>query len=442
MDGYPVTALGRDDRKRLLDLTRCCARAVRLLPLPRPTSVGKTDLAKALAEELFSNEKALVRIDMYYYRRTYKDNMNCPATNQVQQKDHSDPPLYAVTYYNEHSCNSTFLTLSPSEFQLQTSSGKVVSICFNSSSGPAAQQPLSAAAATATNASGGSPSSSAATRRGTPSRSATHPCYGATRHAPKISNPPMLRRSETYPWVVGAVEQKPASCSTKSHVAFPASASAVPEEVVDAGRFGSIRAPGYENGGQLTEQEMRRPYSVILDDGRLTDAKGRAVDFTNTIIIMTSNLGAHHLDGYPDNDAARERILADVRRHFRPELVNRLDEMVVFQPLSSSSAGDQLLRKVARLQLKGVALRLAGKGIDLDVTDAALDVMLSETRGEVKMYGARPIRRFVQKVVVTRISNMVVREEVHEDCCISIDADEEVKELVFTVTKKPADQKK
>ncbi|RCV44406.1 hypothetical protein SETIT_9G371300v2 [Setaria italica] len=206
---------------------------------------------------------------------------------------------------------------------------------------------------------------------------------------------------------------------------------------------------------------MRRPYSVvlfdevekgddalfnlflqILDDGRLTDAKGRAVDFTNTIIIMTSNLDAHHLDGYPDNDAARERVLADVRRHFRPELVNRLDEMVVFHPLSSSSAGDQLLRKVARLQLKGVASRLAGKGIDLDVTDAALDVMLSETRGEVKMYGARPIRRFVQKVVVTRISKMVVREEVHEDCCISIDADEEVKELVLTVTKKPADQKK
>uniref|UniRef100_K4AKZ5 Clp ATPase C-terminal domain-containing protein n=1 Tax=Setaria italica TaxID=4555 RepID=K4AKZ5_SETIT len=279
MDGYPVTALGRDDRKRLLDLTR----------------VGKTDLAKALAEELFSNEKALVRIDM-----------------------------------SEH--------------------------------------------------------------------------VGASSVTSLIGSPP------------GNI------CLQISH--------------------DMLQAPGYENGGQLTEQEMRRPYSVILDDGRLTDAKGRAVDFTNTIIIMTSNLGAHHLDGYPDNDAARERILADVRRHFRPELVNRLDEMVVFQPLSSSSAGDQLLRKVARLQLKGVALRLAGKGIDLDVTDAALDVMLSETRGEVKMYGARPIRRFVQKVVVTRISNMVVREEVHEDCCISIDADEEVKELVFTVTKKPADQKK
>ncbi|RCV45046.1 hypothetical protein SEVIR_9G425800v4 [Setaria viridis] len=162
----------------------------------------------------------------YYYRCTYKDNMNCPATKQVQQKDHSDPPLYAVTYYNEHSCNSAFLPLSPSEFQLQTSSGKAVSICFDSSSGPAAQEPPSAAAAAATNASGGSPSSSAAARRGTP---------------PEISNPPVLRRSETYPWGAGAVEQKPASCSTECHDAFAASAGAVPEEVVDAGRFGSIR---------------------------------------------------------------------------------------------------------------------------------------------------------------------------------------------------------
>ncbi|CAN6312965.1 unnamed protein product [Urochloa humidicola] len=165
----------------------------------------------------------------YYYRCTYKDNMNCPATKQVQQKDHSDPPLYAVTYYNEHSCNSAFLPLSPSEFQLQTSSGKAVSICFDSSSGPAAQEPPSAAATTAaaaTNVSGCSPSSSAAARRGTP---------------PEVSNPAVLRRSETYPWGAGAVEQKPASCSTECHDAFAASAGAVPEEVVDAGRFGSIR---------------------------------------------------------------------------------------------------------------------------------------------------------------------------------------------------------
>ncbi|WVZ56757.1 hypothetical protein U9M48_007245 [Paspalum notatum var. saurae] len=162
----------------------------------------------------------------YYYRCTYKDNMNCPATKQVQQKDHSDPPLYAVTYYNEHSCNSAFLPLSPSEFQLQTSSGKAVSICFDSSSGAAAQEPPPAA-----NASAGSPSSSAAAaRRGTPPETMT-------------SNPQhhALRRSETYPWGAGAVDQKPASCSTECHDAFAGAAGAVPEEVVDAGRFGSIR---------------------------------------------------------------------------------------------------------------------------------------------------------------------------------------------------------
>ncbi|PWZ07386.1 hypothetical protein Zm00014a_033892 [Zea mays] len=150
----------------------------------------------------------------YYYRCTYKDNMSCPATKQVQQKDHSDPPLYAVTYYSDHSCNSAFLPLSPSEFQLRTPSGKAVSICFDSSSGAPAQEPATVASV-ATNASGGSPSSSAAP-------------------PPDISYPPDLRRSDTYPWGAGAVEQKLASCATECH-------DAVPEEVVDAGRFGSIR---------------------------------------------------------------------------------------------------------------------------------------------------------------------------------------------------------
>ncbi|CAN6284425.1 unnamed protein product [Urochloa humidicola] len=208
---------------------------------------------------------------------------------------------------------------------------------------------------------------------------------------------------------------------------------------------GLIGAPpgtvGYEEGGRLTEPVMRRPYSVvlfdevekggaaafnlflqILDDGRLTDGKGRTVDFTNTIIIMTSNLGEHEL-----------------RMHFRPELINRLDEMVVFHPLSSS--GD-LLRMVARLQLAGVAERLASKGVELDVTDAALDVMLAQTSDQVKVYGARPIRRFVQKVVMTRISRMMVQEEVSEDCVVTIDADEEMEELVFSVKKLPAKMNK
>ncbi|OEL37971.1 Chaperone protein ClpB1 [Dichanthelium oligosanthes] len=210
---------------------------------------------------------------------------------------------------------------------------------------------------------------------------------------------------------------------------------------------------GYENGGHLTEQVMQRPYSVvlfdevekegdavfnlflqILDDGRLTDAKGRAVDFTNTIIIMTSNMGAQHLDaagaaGCTDAmPAARQSVIADVQRHFRPELINRLDEMVVFRPLSGET-----LRKVARLQLDGIAARLADRGIGLDVTDAAVDVVLSKSSDQVPMYGARPIKRCLQNMVMTRISKMMVRGEVDDHCSISVDAGDE--ELVCNVSK-------
>uniref|UniRef100_A0A0E0JYS0 Clp ATPase C-terminal domain-containing protein n=1 Tax=Oryza punctata TaxID=4537 RepID=A0A0E0JYS0_ORYPU len=217
---------------------------------------------------------------------------------------------------------------------------------------------------------------------------------------------------------------------------------------------------GYDKGGQLTELVRQRPYSVvlfdevekadaavfnvflqILDDGRLTDGQGRTVDFTNTIIIMTSNLGAQHLaaaGGASQKDdvteaAAKQRVLADVQRHFRPELINRLTEMVVFRPLS----GEQL-RKVARLQLRGMAARLAEKGIGLDVTDAALDVVLSRSSDQVRTYGARPIKRCLEKDVMTRISKMVVQEEVDDDCYVSVEADQGKEELVFTVDKQPA----
>jgi ATP-dependent Clp protease ATP-binding subunit ClpB len=183
---------------------------------------------------------------------------------------------------------------------------------------------------------------------------------------------------------------------------------------------------GHEEGGQLTEQVRRRPYSVILfdevekahvavfntllqvlDDGRLTDGQGRTVDFRNTVIIMTSNIGAKHLlAGMVGNNsmkAARDLVMLEVcgkriapcidvlfellssyililselirlqvRKHFRPELLNRLDEIVIFDPLSHEQ-----LRMVARLQVKEVAYRLAERGVALAVTDAALDLILS-----------------------------------------------------------------
>ncbi|KAF8728932.1 hypothetical protein HU200_018231 [Digitaria exilis] len=208
---------------------------------------------------------------------------------------------------------------------------------------------------------------------------------------------------------------------------------------------------GYEKGGELTEQVMQRPYSVvlvdevekgsdtvmnlflqILDDGRLTDGKGRTVDFTNTIIIMTSNLGAHHLVGCPPDAAdARQRVIADVRSRLRPELINRLDEMVVFRPLSGDT-----LREVVKLQVADIAARLAdGRGIGLDVTDEAADVVQSMSSDQVAMYGARPIKRCLQNMVMTRISRMMVQGEVDDGCNISIDAADDLDELVFNVNK-------
>lgn len=208
---------------------------------------------------------------------------------------------------------------------------------------------------------------------------------------------------------------------------------------------------GHEEGGQLTEAVRRRPYSVVLfdevekahisvfntllqvlDDGRLTDGQGRTVDFRNTVIIMTSNLGAEHLlsglMGKFTMQVARDRVMQEVRRHFRPELLNRLDEIVVFDPLSH----DQL-RKVARLQMKDVASRLAERGIALAVTDAALDYILAESYDPV--YGARPIRRWLERRVVTELSRMLVKEEIDENSTVYIDAAPNGSELAYRVEK-------
>ncbi|PPD82825.1 hypothetical protein GOBAR_DD20254 [Gossypium barbadense] len=207
---------------------------------------------------------------------------------------------------------------------------------------------------------------------------------------------------------------------------------------------------GHEEGGQLTEAVRRRPYSVVLfdevekahlsvfntllqvlDDGRLTDGQGRTVDFRNTVIIMTSNLGAEHiLSGLSRKctmQVARDRVMQEVRRHFKPELLNRLDEIVVFDPLSH----DQL-RKVARLQMKDVASRLAERGIALAVEDSALDYILAESYDPV--YGARPIRRWLEKKVVTELSRMLVKEEIDENSTVYIDAPNG-SELVYRVEK-------
>ncbi|KAK0592410.1 hypothetical protein LWI29_018637 [Acer saccharum] len=208
---------------------------------------------------------------------------------------------------------------------------------------------------------------------------------------------------------------------------------------------------GHEEGGQLTEAVRRRPYSVILfdevekahiavfntllqvlDDGRLTDGQGRTVDFTNTLIIMTSNLGAEHLlsglIGKVSMQVARDKVMQEVRKHFRPELLNRLDEIVVFDPLSHEQ-----LRKVARMQMKDVAARLAERGVAIAVTDAALDIVLAESYDPV--YGARPIRRWLEKKVVTELSRMLIREEIDENSTVYIDAGLDGESLLYRVEK-------
>ncbi|KAM3260800.1 hypothetical protein ACQJBY_051829 [Aegilops geniculata] len=209
---------------------------------------------------------------------------------------------------------------------------------------------------------------------------------------------------------------------------------------------------GCDDGGQLTEKVRRRPYSVILfdevekadpsvlnifiqllDDGVLTDGKGRTVNFKNTIIIMTSNLGAEHLTagmaGEITMEAARDLLMKQVQKHFKPELLNRLSEIVVFEPLLHDK-----LKEIVKIQMKSIISRVADKGISLFASDAVLDVILSESYNP--MYGARPIRRWLQKNVMIKLSQMLVKGEASEGSTISIDATDDKKKLKFEVVKK------
>ncbi|XP_057823315.2 chaperone protein ClpB1 isoform X2 [Cryptomeria japonica] len=206
---------------------------------------------------------------------------------------------------------------------------------------------------------------------------------------------------------------------------------------------------GYKEGGQLTEAVRRRPYSVVLfdevekahvsvfntllqmlDDGRLTDGHGCTVNFSNTVIIMTSNLGAEYLlaglSGRTTMQVAQKRVMQQVRKHFRPELLNRLDDIIIFDPLKKED-----LSKVARLQMKDVAVRLAERGIALAVTDEALDLVLEKAYDPV--YGARPLRRWLEKKVVTQLSQMLISGEIDENCTVFIDAIPEQSRLSFHV---------
>jgi ATP-dependent Clp protease ATP-binding subunit ClpB len=197
---------------------------------------------------------------------------------------------------------------------------------------------------------------------------------------------------------------------------------------------------GYEEGGQLTEAVRRKPYSVvlldevekahpdvfntllqILDDGRLTDAKGRTVDFRNTVIIMTSNIGSLHLlDGVTDSgeirEAARDRVMAELRGHFRPEFLNRVDEIVLFKPLTLAE-----IERIVGLQLRDVARRLAERRLSLELTDAARRLIARQ--GYDPVYGARPLRRHIQREVETRIGRALIAGEIHDGATVEVDVE-------------------
>ena len=198
---------------------------------------------------------------------------------------------------------------------------------------------------------------------------------------------------------------------------------------------------GYEEGGQLTEAVRRKPYCVILfdeiekahpevfntllqllDDGRLTDSKGRTVDFRNTVVIMTSNLGSRYLlesirSGHTDDTEMTERVMAELRSSFRPEFLNRIDEIVMFRPLGR----DEILR-IIDLQLADLNRRLADRRIELCMTDAAREHIADTTY--VPEYGARPVKRFLQKELETELGKMIIKDVVHEGAVAVVDVEQ------------------
>jgi ATP-dependent Clp protease ATP-binding subunit ClpB len=197
---------------------------------------------------------------------------------------------------------------------------------------------------------------------------------------------------------------------------------------------------GYEEGGQLTEAVRRRPYSVVLfdeiekahpdvfktllqvlDDGRLTDAQGRTVDFKNTVIIMTSNIGSQYVQQYAgnDDDRAKDLVMEALRQHFPPEFINRVDEIIVFHSLTKEQ-----LRDIVNIQLAGLARRLGERKIAIEFTDAARDVLIEE--GYDPVYGARPLKRTIQRRVLDPLALKVLQGEFKEGDTVTVGADGDV----------------
>ena len=191
---------------------------------------------------------------------------------------------------------------------------------------------------------------------------------------------------------------------------------------------------GYDEGGQLTEAVRRKPYQVVLfdeiekahpdvfnillqvlDDGRLTDSKGRTVNFKNTIIIMTSNLGSHIIQDTPDQEEAKRQVLALLKKTIRPEFLNRIDETIIFKPLTLGE-----IRQVVRLQIDGVIRMLAQNGVKLSLTDAAIDLLADE--GYDPDFGARPVKRAIQRLLLNDLSKTLLSGSLDRERPIVVDA--------------------
>ena len=197
---------------------------------------------------------------------------------------------------------------------------------------------------------------------------------------------------------------------------------------------------GFEEGGQLTEKIRRKPYSVvlfdeiekahedvwnvmlqILDDGRITDAQGRTVDFKNTVIILTSNLGSEFLLGGIREDGsvaeeAKAQVEALLRRSFRPEFLNRLDEIIYYKPLTKEN-----IYGIVDLLVKDLRKRMEARQLDLTLTDAAKDYMIDTAFDP--QYGARPLKRFIQSNIETLVARKIISEDPTPGTVITIDYD-------------------
>ena len=212
---------------------------------------------------------------------------------------------------------------------------------------------------------------------------------------------------------------------------------------------------GYDEGGQLTEAVRRRPYSVVLfdevekahpdvfnvllqvlDDGRITDSQGRTVDFKNTILIMTSNIGSMYLLGGIDEtgeikEEAADLVMADLKNHFRPEFLNRLDEIILFKPLTKDN-----ISAIIDLQLRDINKLLADKEFSLSLTTAAKKLVAD--RAYDPQYGARPLKRYLQKHITTLAARLILEGNMKPHDEILIDVDEN-RELTASVKQVPAE---